>query len=416
MDDDFDLAKMLDEGDRPAATPDVLRQVVARHHRRRARQYRVVASTAIVIALAGAGLGVGLDNTVGTQRAAGPLAAPSGLRWDSGVAITTRVPGAEAPTVGSQGVAVSRAPAPEPGEFGFSTATAAPSAHSVPADSRTNAGGGYGTGIAKGCTSGCGVVYSSLSPRVLFTRHVDGLTLTASLEPFAFPVALGANGIPVPEGTPASSSAPPSASSAGTTSTTSKSVHPSAASKAVAIEGVCPVARELVVTIVDKDVSTTLFVPAGGPSGRAFSVVASAATGLGANSIALAVAHTSASVAWVSARFESGASDAMAPRDGWVVLAQVLPSGADLARAGTVTLTATLSSGGTLETASLPAAGALATAPAALLCRYLVEPVNSVGVVSPPSSGASAGSGSASTTSTTSVGAPVPSPSPSTTS
>ncbi|MFZ0172703.1 MAG: hypothetical protein WAL04_13550 [Acidimicrobiales bacterium] len=428
MDDDLDFTKMLDDGDRPAASPDVLRQVVARHRRRRARHYRLVATSAIVIALAGAGVGVGLNENGATHNAAGERPpssgrAPAGLRWDSGIAVGAKT-SVLAPAASDHGQPSTLTPEleVEPGEFGFAATSKAASSQGgplrlpVPAATPTNAGGGYGYGIARGCKAGCGVLFNPLAPRALFTRHVDGITLTASLEPFAFPVVLRANGIPVSGAAPAGGSAPAPAPTPRSTGTTSKGVRPLLTPKPIPIEGICPVGSELVVTIAYKGTTETLFVPAGGPSTRPFSVVASAATQLpGAASIALAVAHTSAGVSTVSASFASGASDAMAPKDGWVVLAQVLPSSADLARAGTVTLVAKSSSGATLETVSLPASGALATAPALGLCRYLVQPVNAVGVVSPPAVGRAKAGATGSGSSSTSVGASVVAPSSRTT-
>jgi hypothetical protein len=68
----------------------------------------------------------------------------------------------------------------------------------------------------------------------------------------------------------------------------------------------------------------------------------------------------------------------MAPIDGWAVLARHLGAGANLGRAGDVTLVANSAAHGILETVELPATGSLATAPAMALCHYLVVPVNAV--------------------------------------
>jgi hypothetical protein len=95
-------------------------------------------------------------------------------------------------------------------------------------------------------------------------------------------------------------------------------------------------------------------------------------------------------VASVSARFASGASDAMVPRDGWVVLGQVLPAASNLATAGAASLEARSSTGADLEKANLPASGSLATARLSAVCHYLVQPVNAVTAPPPASGGAPA--------------------------
>ncbi|MGO8876852.1 MAG: hypothetical protein ACLQNG_13945 [Acidimicrobiales bacterium] len=421
MNDDFDLANVLDDGTGPAASHDVLRQVVARHRRRRARQFHIVATTTIVVALAGAGAGLRLAQNGGTKSAAGthPITsigakAPPGLSWDvaSGVALGAQ-PAANNPTV--EGASASPAAA-APGEFGFvaaspalqATGTFRPAA--LPVASSTNAGGGFGRGT-KDCPGLCEPVYSVGASRLLFTRQVDGLSLTASLVSFRYPVVIHPTTPLSPASKGGTSGGAPTASSGSSGSGTVK------VAKALPFVGLCPTSSELQVSVEVKGVTETLFVPAGGSSSQAFSVVASAAARFSSGeSVVLAVARTSSSVSSVSAHFASGTSDAMAPKGGWAVLAEVVPASTDLARAGALTLTATSYSGRTLETAHLPAAGSLATAPVAPVCRYLVQPVNSVGTATPPpttvtsppatvqagttggAAGSAAGSGSASTT------------------
>jgi hypothetical protein len=117
--------------------------------------------------------------------------------------------------------------------------------------------------------------------------------------------------------------------------------------------------------------------------------------------VVLAVARTSSAVASVSATFASGAVDSMRPANGWAVLGELVspqtdPARSDLARAGAVKLVGSSRAGVALETVSLPAAGSLASAPPAPVCRYLVEPLNAVGTASPPTGTvAPAGVGSA---------------------
>lgn len=378
MNDEFDFATVLESGDRPEATSDVLRLVVARHRRRRARQYRLVATTAIVLALAGAGVGVSLHGNTGTKTA---LGAPPGLRWDANESLRTYTPAA-APMESAGASEL------EPGVFGFAPSTrgSAGGTALLPAATNTNAGGGYGV-IAKGCTGGCQPVYVSAPSKVLFTRHLDGLTLTASLTTFSFPASIRAvtpvSGLPASSGSAPtqSSTSPPVPASTGTTAVSP--VHLTVP-QPFPIVGLCPAGSELQVTVAAKGTTETLYVPSGGPSRRPFSVLASAAARLEARAIVVAVARTSAAVSSVSASFPSGASDSMVPKNAWVVLAEVVPTPASLARAGAVTLVARSASGATLERASLPAGGALATAPAAPTCRYLVQPLSPVTTTTPP--------------------------------
>src|ERR1039458_3363117 len=174
MESDLDLTNMLDDGDGPNTGPDGLRQVVSR---RRARQYRIVATSAIVVALAGAGLGVKLDQNGGTKGTAGALSPPPGLKWDGStgfVRIPATAPGAEKSTVAPV------TSGPEPGEFGFvasGSVSSGSSAAFLPIASGTSAGGGYGVTTAKGCATGCHAVFSPRLSEVLFTRRVGGLQI-----------------------------------------------------------------------------------------------------------------------------------------------------------------------------------------------------------------------------------------------
>ena len=63
--DEIDFTHILDQGDGPEPTSDVLSRIVIRHHRRRARRYQVLATTAVVVALAGVGIGLKLNNFIG---------------------------------------------------------------------------------------------------------------------------------------------------------------------------------------------------------------------------------------------------------------------------------------------------------------------------------------------------------------
>lgn len=395
MNDDFDLANVLDDGAGPAASHDVLRQVVARHRRRRARQFRIVATTTLVVALAGAGAGLRLADNGGTKSASGTHGlqpsgpkAPPGLYWDA----TSRVALGAAPAADSSGGFDSAAPtfSVSPGEFGFvATSTVSQPATAfgpaaLPNAASTNAGGGF-IKASGGCTSLCEPVYDIGASRLLFTRKVDGLRVTASLVSFSYPVVIHPTTPLSPASKGGTSGSAPTASS-GSSGTSTGSSGTVKVAKALPFVGLCPTSSELQVTVEAKGGDTeTLLVPAGGSSSQAFSVVASAAARFSnSESVVLAVARTSPEVSSVSAVFSSGKSDAMAPKGGWAVLAEVVPTSTNLARAGALTLRAMSHSGSTLETAHLPAAGSLATAPVAPVCRYLVQPVNSVGTATPP--------------------------------
>lgn len=384
--DDLDLTSILDDGRGPDATPEVLGRIVARQRRRRARHYRVVATTAMVVALAGVGAGVGLDQHGGTATAAGPTSPasslPAGLKW--------------VVEHGSENLAQS---AGLPGQFGFSASLRVPNAPSsglslgaaiaYPASAAAHTG--VVNGAPKSCAAkGCDVVYNPGVPRQLFTRHVNGVTIAASLVTFDYPstIASGHVGLPTPPPTsPPAASSPP-----GTPTPVSAQPLPNITPKSlIHVTTTCLVASELVVDVSYGSVTRTLFVPAGGMSGHAISVVASAGTTLGsAGSVVVAVARTNPSVSSVSAMFPGGSSDRMAPRDGWAVLAQHLPTGANLSRGGAVDIEARAASGNVLETVHLPATGSLAAAPVLGVCHLLLVPLN---VVSPPSGPPSGTSG-----------------------
>jgi hypothetical protein len=405
--DEIDLAHVLDQGDGPAATPEVLRGIVARHHRRRARKYQVIASTAVVVALAGVGIGLNVQHPAAKTTTALGDRAPAGLTWV--VKSSTPTP--------AMAVLPSSSSRLQPGAYGL---FGPESSGSVASSS--NASSTFGDNVAGGaptaCKSGsCTVYYQGAAPRQLFERHVDGLTITASFVLYAYPVSPAA----------ISPAAPPTTSTEGgaTTSHTNTTSVPAAISPRTAVPAVitCPPPGELLVKVTGDGVNDTLFVPAGATTDHPFSVVASAATTGAGRSIVLAVARTSQSVASVTASFSGGGSDAMAPIGGWVVLAQRLDAGAVPDQSGAITLVARSSAAHVLETARLPETGALATAPAIALCHVVIDP-NPVKVASPPgsvtgpgsaaggspgSSGTSSGSGSSSSGSSTS-GTAIPSP------
>jgi hypothetical protein len=453
--DDFDFSHVLDGGDAPAATPDVLRQVLVRRRRQQMRRYRVVATSAIVVALAGAGIGVGLNQATTTTAAA----APAGLKWDTSLGRVATGSAAEAPTASGAEPATASSGGPEPGEFGFvssdnplppSGAGAADSVTAaIPAAASTDTGGGVGVESPNGCKTGCDAVYLPNTAKLLFTSHLDGITLRASLISFAFPlttrVAPPPTTSPYPVATPTPAPAPSttypttgtrssagsgsgsspgstgSGSSTGSTRPGTVTSPPFVSVKPIPVLAACPAEAELEVTISQGSTLETLFVPAGGPGSRPFSVVASAATTLsGGRSIILAISRTSSAVSSVSATFPTGGAETMAPKLGWSVLADVVAKPVNLAKAGAVTLVAKSASGATLQRAALPSAGSLATAPVAT-CRYLVEPVTATGTSStgttggsPPltgpvgstGSGASNGSAGSSGASSVSSGAP----------
>jgi hypothetical protein len=411
---------MLDDGTGPDATPEILGRIVARQRQRRVRHYRVAATTAVVVALVGAGVGVHLDQTGRTvsalalgSKGESPLSrsslqAPAGLKWD-----------VESADHGEEAAGVSA-----PGQFGFSTGQ-------VPTAARFAAGVDYSAPASESvvplnlpssstpssCASkGCEALFSWEQPRALFTRHVDGMTIAVSLVTYDYPVAITSAGRASPPPTPPRvPTSPPAASgSLGTAFPVTAPVLrttpevPSSIRKAVIpVTLGCPVASELMVAVSDGSSTRVLFVPTGGMSDHAFSLVASAAASFGSvGSVVLAVARTSPSVAKVSAAFPGGGTDTMAPSDGWVVLAQRVPAGTNLSRAGAADLQAVASSGKALEHADLPATWSLASAPIVAVCHLLVVPLNSVGVTggSPGSAPGSSPGGSGSTGSTGSAG------------
>jgi hypothetical protein len=430
--DTFDISHVLDSGDAPAATPDVLRQVISRHRRQQMRRYRVVATSAIVVALAGAGIGVGLNQ--GTTTTA---AAPTGLKWDTTLGrLATGADAAAAPTASGVGPAVASIGGPEPGEFGFVSspqqlarpprATADSVVTAIPVAASTDTGGGVALESPRGCKKGCDAVYLPDTAKLLFTSHLDGITLRASLISFSFPLRARVlppiKTSPYPVGTPTPAPAPVTTSgtnpvtggsgstgsstgsgstgsggsigstgsgsssgstgsgnSTGSTSPGTVTSPPFVSVKPIPIVAACPAEAELEVTISEKSTIETLYVPAGGPGSRPFSVVASAATTLSSGrSVILAISRTSSAVSSVSATFPTGGTETMTPKLGWSVLADVLAKPTNLAKAGAVALIAKSASGATLQRAALPSAGSLATAPV-MTCRYLVEPVSAVG-------------------------------------
>ncbi len=366
-----ELRHLLDSEAGPEPTAEVLAAIVARHRRRSSRSHRAVAAAAVVVILAGATVDLGLRHSpqkrsaspaVAAPRDAGPTSAaakvpapaapppPPGLKWDVALSFGLHAgvsSGAfdAAPIARTAGNHVT---VPAPGEFGFAgSLSPAPlslsGVVSEPVASVTDAGGGYLAALAHGCASHCEVVYAGRQPVVLFKRQLHRVELAVSLEQYSFPLS-------------------PRAKSA------------------VAVQSQCPTSSELMVTVSDRAASETLYVPAGGRTRRPLAVVASAATSLpGGETIALAIARTNAAVASVAARFGGGLTYSMVPADHWVVLASILPATVQLARAGTVTFTATSGSAATLERAGVASAGSLATAPVTATCEYLVRPHDATG-------------------------------------
>lgn len=393
MERDLDLSKLLEMGDPPRATPESLEQVVRRRRSFRARRYRMVASCGVVVALAAAGIGVGLGESNSSNHPAQASGPPPGLKWNAATAPVTGA-GATAPLAATHGASSgpsSTATEAAPGEFGFVVAASSgrePSGRSVlPAVTYTDAGSAPQQ--SHECSGTCEPVFTPDHPQVVFIRRVDGLTITAAQVSFSFPVELGsgpvgtkARSVPLSSGTGSAIAT----GSSGTSSSGSPASSGSPTSGVRPIRGICPSSTELEVTISGGGGVETLFVPAGGVGIHAFSVLASAAAHLpNGQVVVLAVTRTSPQVGFVEASFASGRSDAMAPKDAWSVLAEVLPAATNLYTAGAVRLVATSSSGARIETATLPSAGSLATA-SNLVCRYLAEPLNSVGPAVPPSS------------------------------
>jgi hypothetical protein len=314
---------------------------------------------------------------------------------------------------------------PAPGSFGFSEGQPASPAEPGATNANTR-GSSFGTaepvlgGTSFGaytapnepspCTSkGCDVVFEG-TQRLLFTRDVGGFTVSASLLRYLYPAS------PVKIGpvtaVPTLSGAPATVSRGGKSNPPATVQPPSVINtRPISVVTTCPVEAELVVTVTHGSFSNTLYVPAGGPTSHAFSVVASAAAKLTTGgSLVLAVARVSSSVTSVSAEFPGGGTDSMRPVGGWAVLAYQVKGSVDLGKAGAVSLVAKSVNGSTLETVKLPATGALATAPLVGTCHLLMVPLNASSVSGSPGTGAgSSGSGttgSGTTGSGTGLGAP----------
>jgi hypothetical protein len=401
--DEIDFTHILDQGDGPEPTSDVLSRIVIRHHRRRARRYQVLATTAVVVALAGVGIGLKLNNSGPSTGSALNEKPPAGLNW-----VVPSTGSEHGSTAESTQGSINDMADPQPGVFGLGS-----SGHSISPITigPTVPGGTSSTAVNSlvgpvsppACkVNGCNVLYDGGTPLVLFERHVDGLTVTVSRVLYAYPVSAAAIGpikaSPVPA---TASNTPASPPTPGTTPSTipRRSVLPAVTT--------CPPPSELLVKVSGGGANETLYVPTGGTSAHPFSVVASATTGIsGGRSLVLAVARTSQSVSSVSANFPGGGSDSMAPTDGWVVLVQPLSPGTSPSKADVVTLVAKSESGHVLETARLPETGALATAPVVAVCHVLLVPDNPGSVApSPPAAstgpvtgapGASSGSSSSS--------------------
>jgi hypothetical protein len=411
--DEIRLSDILNDQSGAEPTPEVYGRIVARHQRRRARRYQlVVATSAAVIALAGVGVTISTDHS-GRPALSAAGSTPPGLSWNAGTSSQTPAKSgrfAEASATGSKGGAMYGLNDPAPGSFGFSEGQ--PASPAVPAATNaTGRGSSFGTaepvlgntsfGVYTApnepspCTSkGCDVIFGAGTRRLLFTRHVGGFTVAASLLGYLYPMS------PVEIGpvtaVPVVSGAPATASRGGKSSPPSSAPAPSVIkTRPIPVVTTCPVEAELVVTVTDGSFSDTLYVPAGGPTSHAFSVVASAAAKLTAGgSLVLAVARVSSSVSSVSAEFPGGGSDSMRPVAGWAVLAHQVNGSVDLGKAGAVALVAKSVTGSTLETAKLPATGALATAPLVGTCHLLMVPLNASSVAgSPGPSTGSSGSG-----------------------
>lgn len=415
------FADILDDGNGPDPTEDVLRSIVGRHRRRRVHQYGVVATTAVV-AIAGVAVGVGLAHTpkhptavrstVVPPPSANKGAPPAGLTWDrsgSGHAGDQSSAGyLNAANYSSPGgVAAYTAP----GEFGFLGPVAsfadAGSTASGTSSALFTLNGPATVENAHPCQRlGCYIIFQTSLGATILVRHTQGLTVRASIVSYAFPLRAGEfrsfRALAVPSAAGRAVAGRPGARATGSSPLGAVAIAPSAVARAVPIASTCPVQSELLVTVssdANGQTEEELVVPMGGSTPHAFAVVASASAHLpGGGTVALAAARTSGAVSSVSATFPGGATDEMAPHEGWVVLVHRSPGDANLTKVGAATLVAHSSAGHVLETAVLPASGSLATAPIVGVCRLLLVPV------------VASGSGAASAATGTTSGSPGKSP------
>jgi hypothetical protein len=371
--DELDLPDLLAQG-APEADHDVLGRIVRRHARRRLRRARIAASTAVVVALAGAGIGIGLVGTdhhiLAAGRAPDPSATkvPAGLRW--------------AKPSASQSVAVAG-----PGVFGWlAEGSVSTSSAKAGADERQSSTASPPAALVAPvparylpalCTRiGCGPFFPYESLTHLFGRSVGGLRIEASLGLYGLDTGMS------PPETPFEGATGKAHSAAGS------ATRPAGAARShpvpVALPCISP--SELMVTVSQGRSTATLAVP-GAASSRPFSVLASAEVDLDGTEVVLAVTHTSAAVRTVVSEFPGGSKDSMAPVDGWSVLVDRSNSGRAAGSAGAVILLARSGTGSTLEQATVPATGWLAT-PLTGTCRYwaVAPPPTASPVNSPPRS------------------------------
>jgi hypothetical protein len=361
--DEAEFRKFLDDPEGARPTSDVLGGIVARRRKRQQRQYKIAASSAIVVALAAAGVGIGVSAGGNGQIAAGG-GPPAGLRWvTSGPRNGTIAPAAaganlgwtEAASIGNKtgtggsGSALGTAPGEfgwvgggtrAPGPYGAQTGTTG--GPEVPAATQTSADGqAFGPNLPGTCRSGCQAVIGGDSAKTLFTRSVDGLSITVQLVTFVYGVAplhlstvtpiginpgvaqpLPAQPAPQPGATGGSTSTGSSSSTAASGSGHSNASGGGAGSsgagssgsppnssvvppyspppqrpgsgrgptppsppvvlhlhvaKIVPVQVLCPTPAELFVTVRYGQSSLSLAVPAGGNTAHAFAAVASAA-------------------------------------------------------------------------------------------------------------------------------------------
>ncbi len=184
-----DLSHILDDPD-PATPPsDVLDGIVRRHKRLKVRRARIAASLGLVIALAGLGTGIGLNQHPTTRSVAGPPSLSSGDDRGLLPSTTTAVPGA-INTLPRESVTAPKGLSwvSTGSEAGAGTAALEPSTHSSSGNAASSAElgtTGLNSGFASLCSGfGCPWYESygfvgDANLTHLFTRTNDGVTVRA---------------------------------------------------------------------------------------------------------------------------------------------------------------------------------------------------------------------------------------------
>ncbi len=396
-----DLTHLLDAADSERPSADVLEGIVRKHRRRRARRARTAATVGLVVALASAGVGIGISHqgpTVSTSSSLGaelhslrlasgsPVRArsvPAGLGWvDTGTAV--RASGQQLSPVASSSPAPARPVATGRLQVIGGSSSSAPSPC-----------------IILGCGTGApyGPIIGSLPLRHLFTRTSDGVTVRVFSALWAeaplelVPLGASSTGTSSP---PTTRSEPPATTSGSTaggnsggsggggasgganpgsttvvvsppapavtvetqpgsptptspTTTSPTATSPTTISPTSTPEPAmptpalsCAVTSALVVEVSDAGAVGVVTVPLGPSLAQPIDVLSDQVVGIAERApVAVVVTHTTPGAAAVLADFAGGGSDEMTVVAGWAVLVHMLPvgrTGGTAIRSGTTAL------------------------------------------------------------------------------